>query len=197
MRLWPFLSGNEPPQFFLGDFSQAVEVCDLVLQRVIGAVKPKSAVGATVNSQRTTNGVAKLSGADSVVLREHLDAVCQALAFYRHSQPQSKTMDVGSALLGQQRCCEEDPKMPTALAHLQRRLQPVLPVHRPPQNQDLRARARTAEPTPATRSSERSRRFRRPLLVRLLLSADRRQGRLAQWVQPSFAQTLHVSFLGS
>ena len=78
MRLWPFLSGNEPPQFFLGDFSQAVEVCDLVLQRVIGAIKPKSAVGPSVDSQRTTNGVAKLSGADSIVLREPLDAVCQA-----------------------------------------------------------------------------------------------------------------------
>jgi hypothetical protein len=54
----------------------------------------------------------------------------------------------------------------------------------------LRARARTAEPTPATRSNERSRRFRQPLSVWLSLSADRRRGRAAQRVQPSFVQTL-------
>src|SRR5208283_4479242 len=66
-----------------------------------------------------------------------------------------------------------------------------------PQNPDLRARARTAGPTPATRSSERSRRFRQPLLVRLPLSADRRWGRPAQRVQPSFVQTLQFSFPGS
>ena len=126
IRLWPFLAGDEPPQFFLGDFSQTVEVCDLVLQRVIGAVKPESAVGASVDSQRTANGVAKLSGSDGVVLRKHLDALGQARALHRHSQPQSKIMDVDSALLGQQGRCQEDPKMPTALAHLQRRLHLVL-----------------------------------------------------------------------
>ena len=35
-------------------------------------------------------------------------------------------MDVDSALLGQQGRCQEDPKMPTALAHFQRRLNLVL-----------------------------------------------------------------------
>src|SRR5271157_1770300 len=58
--------------------SQTVEVCNLLLQCVIGAVKPKSAIGTTVNSQRSANGVAKLAGTDGVVLWEHLDAVCQA-----------------------------------------------------------------------------------------------------------------------
>ena len=77
IRLWPFLASDEPSQFFLGDFSQTVEVGDLVLQRVIGTIKPKPAIGTAVDSQRTTNGVAELSGSYGVVLRKHLDAVCQ------------------------------------------------------------------------------------------------------------------------
>ena len=35
-------------------------------------------------------------------------------------------MDVDSALHGQQRRCQKDPKVPTALAHLQRRFHSVL-----------------------------------------------------------------------
>src|SRR5208283_216397 len=71
------------------------------------------------------------------------------------------------------------------------------PGHRPPQNPGHRARARTAEPTPEARSNERSRRFRQPLSVSLSLSADRRRGRVAQRVQPSFVQTSQWSFPGS
>src|SRR5271157_5336314 len=52
------------------------QVSDLVLQGVICAVKPKPAIGATVNSQRTANGIAKLASSYGVVLRKHLDAVC-------------------------------------------------------------------------------------------------------------------------
>src|SRR5664280_3870846 len=95
---WPFLASDDPPQFFLSDLSQTVEVCDLVLQRVIGAVEPKPAVGATVNSQRSTNRVAKLAGANGIMLRKDLDALCQARTLHRHSQFPGKIMDVDSAV---------------------------------------------------------------------------------------------------
>ena len=96
-----FVSGDVLSQFFFGHFPQTVEVRDLVLQGVISAVKPKSAIGASVNSQRTANRVAELAGSYGIVLRKHLDAVRQARALHRHSQPQSKIMDVDSALLQQ------------------------------------------------------------------------------------------------
>src|SRR5271166_594957 len=102
IRLRLLLAGDEPPQFFLSDLSQTVQVSDLVLQRVVGAIKPKSAVGASVDSQRTTNGVAELTSADGIVLGKHLDAVRQSRALHWHSQSKSKIMDVDSALLGQQ-----------------------------------------------------------------------------------------------
>jgi hypothetical protein len=76
LRLFP--PGDKSPQLFLGDFSQTVEVCDLILQRVISAIKPKSAIGPSVDSQGSANRVAKLSGTDGVVLGKHLDAVRQA-----------------------------------------------------------------------------------------------------------------------
>jgi len=72
---------DEPSQFLLGDLPETVAVLDLGFQGVIGAVKPKSAIGATVDSQRTPNGVTELSGTYGVMLGKHLDAVCQACAF--------------------------------------------------------------------------------------------------------------------
>src|SRR5208283_1596375 len=111
-RRGTLLSGDEPSQFFLGDFSQPVEVIDLVLQRVISAVEPESAVGATVDSQGSANGVAKFSGANGVVFRKHLDAVRQARTLHRHSQLQGKIMDVDPTLSCQQRRRQKDPKMP-------------------------------------------------------------------------------------
>ena len=83
-------------------------------------------VGASVDSQRSADGVAKLSGADGVVLGKHFDPVGQTRALYRYSQPQCKIMDVDSAFSGQQGRCQEDPKMPTALAHFQRRFHSIL-----------------------------------------------------------------------
>src|SRR6516164_2547519 len=62
-------------------------------------------------------------------------------------------------------------------------------THRPRQIPGLRARAGTAEPTPAVQSSERFRRSRQPLLVWLPLSADRLRDQAALRVQPSFVQT--------
>src|SRR5271169_4422242 len=47
------------------------------------------------------------------------------------------------------------------------------------------------------KSERKSRRFRRPLLVRLPMSADRHRGRAAQRVQSSIVQTLQLSFPGS
>ena len=114
------------PQFLLSHFPQTVEIADLVLQRVIGAVEPESAAGASVDSQRTADGVAKVPGADGVVLGKHLDPVGQTRALYRHTQPQCKIMDVDSAFSGQQGRCQEDPKMPSALAHFQRRFHSIL-----------------------------------------------------------------------
>ena len=115
---------DELSQLLLGDLPETVEV--LGFQGVISAIKPKSAIGATVDSQRTPDGAAELSRAYGVVLGKHLDAVGKTHAFHRNAQLHGQIVDINSAFSGQQRRCQEDPKMPTASAHLQRRLHSVL-----------------------------------------------------------------------
>ena len=104
---------DELSQLLLGDLPETVEV--LGFQGVISAIKPKSAIGATVDSQRTPDGAAELSRAYGVVLGKHLDAVGKTHAFHRNAQLHGQIVDINSAFSGQQRRCQEDPKMPTGV----------------------------------------------------------------------------------
>jgi len=66
---------DEPTQFIFSQFAQAVEVCHLSFQGVVGAVKPKSAVGSAVDAQGPTNGITKLTVTNRVVSGKNLDPI--------------------------------------------------------------------------------------------------------------------------
>jgi hypothetical protein len=79
-----------------------------------------------VDAERSPNSVAELTVVKHVVFGKDLNAVRQAGALYRHTQPQGEVVDVDPALFSQQRRRKKNPKVSTPFAHLQGRLDLVL-----------------------------------------------------------------------
>ena len=113
-------------QFWLSKLPQTVQVCDLCLNRVVGAIKPELAIRAAVNAERPANGIAKAPKLNDVVLGKYFDTFFQTRLLHRHCQSQSNVMNVDTAVSCQKRCLKKDPQMAASSAHFKCGLNPVL-----------------------------------------------------------------------
>jgi hypothetical protein len=70
---WDGLPGNQSGKLVTGHLRKRVEVADLRPDILIGAVKPEALSCASVNAQRSTNGIAVPAGLQFIMLGEDLD----------------------------------------------------------------------------------------------------------------------------
>src|SRR5436190_6800790 len=103
-----------------------IQVRDLRLDRVVGAIKPEPATRATVNAEWSANGIAKSARRNYIVFGKYLDAFPQARPLHRHSQSQGNVVNVDTAISCQERLRKKDPQMAASSAHLECRLNSVL-----------------------------------------------------------------------
>ena len=123
---WDGLPCNQPRKLVAGHLGKRLQVAHLALKILIGAVKPKALSCATVNTQRSTNGVAVPAGLQVVLLREDLDAFPLPAYLDWNIQPQGKAANVDPAIPRWERLSQECPEMSTTSALLKRGIHSVL-----------------------------------------------------------------------
>jgi len=73
---------NKRRQFCIAQLLETVEIVELLSDRVIGAEKPVTLPGRTMNTKRPTNSVAELSWLEFILARKYLNALRQTGAFH-------------------------------------------------------------------------------------------------------------------
>src|SRR5579872_99001 len=99
----------------------------LVVEVVIGAVKPKAGANRPMNSQWPADGIAEVTVLQFVMFRKDFDALGRPGAFDRNSQLSRQPRHQQPALTGQEGLFSENPQVCPAAALLQRRLNALLP----------------------------------------------------------------------
>src|ERR1022692_419215 len=83
-RLSQLLEQNS--DLLLGQLRHALEECQLIVEIVIGAIKPKPRADRSMNSQRSTDSIAEVAILQLIVLREYLDSLGRSGSFYRDTE---------------------------------------------------------------------------------------------------------------
>src|ERR1700694_1654632 len=119
---------NHALQVLLLHFPDPLQVRELVLQLVVGAVEPIPPAPALprspMNPQGAADRVAKLLPPQLVLLREDLDSIGQPGALDLNIELARDVVDVDARLARQDGGFEEDPKMPAAFRLFQCGLDP-------------------------------------------------------------------------
>src|ERR1700690_3545269 len=72
---------EEGSELLLGQLRHALEECQLIVEIVIGAVKPKPSADRAVNSQGSTDRIAEVAILQFVMLREYFDSLGRSGSF--------------------------------------------------------------------------------------------------------------------
>jgi len=96
---WDNLPCNQSGKLSACHLGKRIQVAHLLLKILIGAIKPEALGCATVNTQRSTDGIAVPTGLQRIVLGEYLDSFPPA-SLDGDTQPQSKTANVNAAVTG-------------------------------------------------------------------------------------------------
>src|SRR5579864_5400162 len=105
---------EESSELLLGQLRHALEESQLIVEIVIGAVEPEPRADRAVNSQRSTDSIAKVAILQLVMLREYLDSLGRSRSFDRDTELLSQTGDQKPALSGQERLLSKYPKVGAA-----------------------------------------------------------------------------------
>jgi hypothetical protein len=98
---WKLFPDGEAVQLVFGESAEKPQKPDLCFQRVIGTVKPKTALRGAMDSQWSSDGVAECTLLDLIMLGEDFDSFRQAGSLYWYSQFLRQVVDINSALFGQ------------------------------------------------------------------------------------------------
>jgi hypothetical protein len=123
---WDCLPGNQPGELLTCHLRKRIEVAHLRPDILIGAVKPEALSCASVNAQRSTNGIAVPAGLQVVLLGEDLDPFSLPALLEGNAEPLGQIADINPQVVGWQWFNSEDPKMAATTAVLKRRIYTVV-----------------------------------------------------------------------
>ena len=98
----------------LSELWQPIEIVKLRFWSWCGCTEPVAEICLAMHAKRRAERVAVLAIFKTILTREDLDAVFEAAAFDRNSEPQRQVVNVDAELRGQQWCGPEYPEMTTA-----------------------------------------------------------------------------------
>src|SRR3984893_8464125 len=94
---------EQSSELLLGQLRHALEECQLIVEIVVGAIEPEPSADRAVNSQWSTDSIAKVTILQLIMLREYLDSLGRPRSFYRDTEFLGQAGDQQPALSGQKR----------------------------------------------------------------------------------------------
>src|SRR5580692_4847689 len=123
-RLSQLLEQNS--ELLLGQLRHPLEECQLIVEIVIGAIEPEPSADRTVNSQRSTDGIAEVAILQLIMLREYLDSLGRPRSLHRDTEVLSQAGYQQPALSSQKWLLSKYPKVGAAPALFQCRFHLLL-----------------------------------------------------------------------
>ena len=109
----------KPSKLFTCDFGNRVEITHLRFDVLFSATKPEALTCATVNAQRSSDGISVPARLQEILLGKDLDAFPLLAVFDRNAEPHGQIADINPEVIGWQWFSSEDPEVPTTTAVLE------------------------------------------------------------------------------